>query len=431
MKILLLAGEESGMIYRGKIEAKIRAMRPDAEIRGYGDYGFKTGDLAVMGVIQVLKKIFYFLRVKRTMERAIDDWRPDVVCTIDYPGLNLKLAAYAKARGIRAVHVVCPQVWAWHQSRIPKIERDLDTICCFFPFEPKIFRPGLGVFVGHPLVEEMQRTEQRTVNSEQRTVNSEQRTVNSEQRTVNSEQRTVNSEQRTVNSEQRTDLDVSSCSAAHPEKDASAATSVHCSLFTLHSSVLALLPGSRVGEIRHHLPKMIETVNILKKEIPNLRAVIPAANEKARRAIAEVGGANPPFEVQDGGARELLRRADAAVVASGTATLEAGLARCPTVLVYHVDWLFEAICRITLKGVKHIGLVNIVCEKLGAPCPMPELIQQDFTVEKMLTYLRSWLTDPAANKIARETLDEAVGLLRTDGDAVEKIVATMLEGAKA
>ena len=159
MKILLLAGEESGMIYRGKIEAKIRAMRPDAEIRGYGDYGFKTGDLAVMGIFQVLRKIFYFLRVKRTMERAIEEWRPDVVCTIDYPGLNLKLAAYAKARGIRAVHVVCPQVWAWHQSRIPKIERDLDTICCFFPFEPKIFRPGLGVFVGHPLVEEMQESE--------------------------------------------------------------------------------------------------------------------------------------------------------------------------------------------------------------------------------------------------------------------------------
>ena len=190
--------------------------------------------------------------------------------------------------------------------------------------------------------------------------------------------------------------------------------------------MLAVLPGSRVGEIRHHLPKLVETVNVLKREIPNLRVVIPAANEKAQRAIAALGGANPPFEVQLGGARELLRQADAAVVASGTATLEAALARCPTVLVYHVDLLFEVICRITLKGVKHIGLINIVCEKTGHDCPMPELIQQDFTVPKMLERLRPWLTDPAANAAAREALERAVGLLRTDGDAVDRIVDAVL-----
>ena len=124
------------MIYREQIAAKVREMRPDVEIRGYGDYGFKTGDLAVMGIVQVLRRLFYFLRVKRTMERAIDEWRPDVVCTVDYPGMNLKLDAYAKARGIRTVHVVCPQVWAWHQSRIPKIERSVDLICCF-PAAPR------------------------------------------------------------------------------------------------------------------------------------------------------------------------------------------------------------------------------------------------------------------------------------------------------
>ena len=364
-KILLLAGEESGVIYANRLAALLRAREPGVEIRGYADYGFKTGDLAVMGVVQVLKKLFYFLRVKRTMLKAIDEWRPDVVVTIDYPGLNLRLAAHAKAKGIRAVHVVCPQVWAWHQGRIPRIERSLDKICCFFPFEPKLFRPGLGVFVGHPLVDEMNR-----------------------------------------------EASSSSVEAvSHP--------------------LLAVLPGSRMAEIRHHMPKMLETVAALRREIPGLRVAIPAANAKAQKAIAAAVGDAPGIEILAGGARDLLRRADAAVVASGTATLEAGLARCPTVLVYHVDLLFEIICRISLKGVKHIGLVNIVCEKLGAPCPMPELLQQDFTVEKMLTYLRSWLTDPAANKIARQTLDEAVSLLRTDGDAVEKIVATMLEGTKA
>ena len=370
MKILLLAGEESGMIYREKIAAKILERHPGAEIRGYGDYGFKTGDLAVMGIVQVLKKLRYFLGVKKTMERAIDDWRPDVVCTVDYPGLNLKLAAYAKARGIRAVHVVCPQVWAWHQSRIPKIERSLDRICCFFPFEPQIFRPGLGVFVGHPLVEEMWEEGRRK------------------------KEEGKGKEAGKGREEGKGD----------------------------GGPLLAVLPGSRLGEIRHHLPKLMQAVALLRKEIPDLRVVIPAANEKARRAIAARGGANPPFEVQKGGARDLLRRADAAVVASGTATLEAALARCPTVLVYHVDLLFEIICRITLKGVKHIGLINIVCEKTGHDCPMPELIQQDFTVPKMLAYLRPWLTDPSSNAAAREALGKAVALLRTDGDAVARIV---------
>lgn len=364
MKVLLLAGEESGMVYRERIAAAIRGRWPDAEIRGYGDYGFKTGDLAVMGIVQVLRRLFYFLRVRRTMERAIDDWRPDVVCTIDYPGLNLRLAAYAKARGIRAVHVVCPQVWAWHKSRIPKIERSLDRICCFFPFEPKIFRPGLGLFVGHPLVEEMQ------------------------------------------------------------GEMAAGSGRTGASVPALRP-LLAVLPGSRIGEIRHHLPKLLQAVAILKRELPGLRVVVPAANEKARQAILAHGGAQLSLDVRLGGARALLREADAAVVASGTATLEAALARCPTVLVYHVDLLFEIICRIALKGVKHIGLINIVCEKAGRDCPMPELIQQDFTVAGMLGFLRPWLTDPAANARARAALAAAVGLLKTDGESIEKIVEAL------
>ena len=363
-KILLLAGEESGVIYAERLAALLRAREPGVEIRGYQDYGFKTGDLAVMGVVQVLKKLFYFLRVKRTMLKAIDEWRPDVVVTIDYPGLNLRLAAHAKEKGIRTVHVVCPQVWAWHQGRIPKIERSLDTICCFFPFEPKLFRPGLGVFVGHPLVDEMK---------------------------------------------------------AEAAQEEALSHRFEQKLTSSSSPLLAVLPGSRMGEIRHHMPKLLEAVAALRREIPGLRVAIPAANAKAQKAIAAAVGDATGIEILAGGARDLLRRADAAVVASGTATLEAGLAQCPTVLVYHVDLLFEIICRISLKGVKHIGLVNIVCEKLGAPCPMPELLQQDFTVEKMLGYLRPWLTDPAANAAARASLADASRLFRTDGDALVRI----------
>ena len=216
MKLLILAGEESGVHYADRIADAVRARRPDAEIRGYGDYGFKTADLAVFGIWAVLRRIFFFLRVKRTMERAIAEWRPDVVCTIDYPGMNLKLAAFAKARGVKAVHVVCPQVWAWHQGRIPRIERSLDRLCCFFPFEPGLFRPGLAEFVGHPLAQEFAK---------------------------------------------------GALDEGRREK-----------------GLVALLPGSRLGEIEKHLPTLLEAVAPLK----GVRVAIPAANDRARAAIDRI-----------------------------------------------------------------------------------------------------------------------------------------------
>ena len=137
-KILLLAGEESGVLYADRLAALLRAR--GTEIRGYGDYGFATSDLAVMGFWPVLRRLFYFLGVARTMKRAIREWRPDAVVTVDYPGLNLKLAAFAKGLGIPAVHIVCPQVWAWRSGRIPKVAAALTKLLCFFPFEPELFR---------------------------------------------------------------------------------------------------------------------------------------------------------------------------------------------------------------------------------------------------------------------------------------------------
>ena len=374
MKVLLLAGEESGVLYANGIRAEILKAHPDAEIRGYGDSGFRTEDLGVMGVGQVLKRIFYFLRVKRTMERVIDDWKPDVVCTVDYPGMNLKLAAYAKQKGIRTVHVVCPQVWAWKRGRIPKIEAALDRLCCFFPFEPELFKAGFAEFVGHPLVDEMARENLNTEAQWHR---------------------------------------------AEGEK------------------ALAILPGSRMGEIEKHMPILLEVVKEL-QESPCLRdsvfkVIIPAANQRAYAAISAAveqseQSNNRTILVQLGGAREILRRADAAVVASGTATLEAALAGCPTVLVYKVGWFFAAIARVVIKGIRHVGLANIIAEKAGAPCPMPELLQEDFTVGDILQYVSPWLTDASANAAARQALGETMKLLKSDGGALARIARLVFAG---
>ena len=367
MKILLLAGEESGVMYAERIAKEVRGRNPSTEIRGYGDYGFKTGDLAVMGLGQVLRRIFYFLSVKRTMERAIDEWRPDVVCTVDYPGLNLKLAAYAKARGIRTVHVVCPQVWAWKKGRIPKIEAALDKLCCFFPFEPALFRSGFAEFVGHPLVDGFNTEARRHGDGEAKT--------------------------------------------------------------------LAVLPGSRLGEIEKHMPILLEVIRELSKAdspcfcASVLKIIIPAANDRAHQAISSCVTRLPTLsdfvEIRHGGAREVLQNADAAIVASGTATLEAALAGCPTVLVYRVGWLFAFLARRVIKGIRHIGLANIIAEKAGAKCPMPELLQENFTVGNVLQQVRPWLTDAGANTAARQDLADTMKFLRSDGGAIVRIADSL------
>ena len=369
MKVLLLAGEESGMIYaRG-----IRARLVGHEVRGFQDYGFETSDLAVMGFGAVLRRLPFFLGVKRTMERAIDEWKPDVVCTIDYPGLNLKLAAYAKARGIRAVHVVCPQVWAWKQSRIPKIEAALDHLCCFFPFEPKLFKPGFASFVGHPLLD-----------------------------------------------------DFVADAAAHPlEKSAD------------ERKLVALLPGSRHGEIERILPTLLQSAALVK----DARFVIPAANEKAFdliSAIVKESDCAAVVEVQRGGARQLLRAADCAAVASGTATLEAALAKCPTVLVYRVSAALAAFARRVIRGTKYIGLANVIwdrcVEKSATDAnepPMPELLQEEFTAEAVAENLNRWLTDPSARSAAVRRLETTVAALKTENDPLSTIVQVVLSGVSS
>ena len=204
------------------------------------------------------------------------------------------------------MHVVCPQVWAWKKGRIPKIEAALDRLCCFFPFEPELFKPGFAEFVGHPLVDAFASEVKVRGEGEQR-----------------------------------------------------------------KGKILALLPGSRLGEIEKHMPTLLEVVETLQREMPDLKVVIPAANEKAYMAINSLvdsggeGTRRPTVVVTHGGARKALRDADAAVVASGTATLEAALAGCPTVLVYKVGWLFAFLARRFIRGIRHIGLANIIAEKAG------------------------------------------------------------------
>ena len=389
-RILLLAGEDSGVLYAKRLRTALereharRGGTEPLEFRGYGDSGFRTADLAVMGILPVLMNLFYFLRVARTMKRVIRTWRPDVVVTVDYPGMNLKLAAYAKALGIPAVHLVCPQVWAWHRGRIPKIASALSKLLCFFPFEPALFAGVSDAsftarFIGHPLVdlcaEEVQRTKREGVRIEGWRLPAGHRMV-------------------------------------------------------------ALLPGSRRGEIERILPRQLAAVRLLNARVRDVDYVIPAANPRARRQIeAALARAElPNVAVVDGQARDVLRQADAASVASGTATLEAALARVPTVLVYATTPTFAFFLRYFVTGVRFAGLANIISERCayggkdppkrrpgegpGKGGPMPELLQEGFTAEALAALLGGWLTDGTARAEAVAKLDAAMALIHSDGDAL-------------
>ena len=376
MRILLLAGEASGVLYAERLKKSLAELAGGRaiEYRGYDTEGFRIEDLAVMGFVAVLKRLPYFLRVARTMERVVDTWRPDVVVTIDYPGLNLKLARRAKALGIPAVHIVCPQVWAWHQDRIPKVAASLTKLLCFFPFEPALFgAPGTygafrASFIGHPMVD--------------------------------------------IFAEE----DRARADAGAPEGDG--------------VPLLAVLPGSRSGEIARNLPRLIETVRLLRGRGRTFRVEIPAASPRSRAHIEALVAAGADalrgvdVRIRLGGAREVLRRARCAAVASGTATLEAALARCPTVLVYAVSWLFATFLRHAIRQIRHVGLANIVWEKslpdrgVGRASPMPELLQEAFTPEAVADRLEAWLCDPAARAAAVQRLDDAMALLHSDGDAL-------------
>ncbi len=362
-KILLLAGEESGLMYADAITRVLRRRIAGVEIRGYADCGFAVADMAVMGFTAVVSRLGYFMRVERIMKREIAEWRPDVVCTIDYPGMNLRLAAYAKSLGIRTVHVVCPQVWAWKKGRIPRIVASLDKLLCFFPFEPALFPEGFAEFVGHPLADSF-----------------------------------------------------AALRRAMPHRAA---------------RLVAILPGSRLGEIERNLPTLLEAA----AQLDCVKVCIPAANKKALaeiQRIVEEHGAGSFATVSEGGARRLLLSADVAAVASGTATLEAALARCPTVLVYRVNWFFAFLARRLIKGVKHIGLANIIWEKAHPDAtpesfPMPELLQENFTPAAVANRLRNWLDNPAERDKAASALAAACRLLSPDAGAIERIAGRIAE----
>lgn len=318
-KLMIVAGEVSGDQHAARLVRDLRAARGDVEITGIGGEALRregvrtlydVRDMAVVGFLEVVSRLAFFRRVFRQMTERLESDRPDALLLVDYPGFNLRLAAKARALGIPVLYYVSPQVWAWHKSRIPKMARILDLLMVIFPFEVEVFK-GTGlktVFVGHPLVESVKRT------------------------------------------------------LARPSPELP---------WPAGERRIGLLPGSRRQEIQRVLPAMLAAARELRRRDPATAFLIPAASAEIREQIARQLDALPPEDraavaVVDGQMREILRQARAAMVCSGTATVETALLQCPLIVVYRTAALTYWFGRRIIR-VPWLGMVNLIAGRELCP----------------------------------------------------------------
>jgi len=343
--IALIAGEASGDLLGAGLIASLRERFPHAIFAGVGgpsmraaglDAWHDASELAVMGLSEVLRHLPRLVRLRRRLRARLLDWQPDVVIGIDAPDFNLGLERWLKRRGVRTVHYVSPSIWAWRQGRAAKIGRCADLVLCLFPMEPAIYaRHGVDArFVGHPLADLL---------------------------------------------------------PLEPDRQAARQT---LNLPT-DAPVLAVLPGSRLGEIERLGAVFIETATRVAAQIPGLSVLIPAANPACHTALTHLLANHPlpGVHLLHGQSREAMIASNAVLLASGTATLEALLAKRPMVVGYKVSPMTARIVRaLGLLKTDRYSLPNVLAGDMIAP----ELMQEDCTPERLSEAVLHWFTDPQA-----------------------------------
>lgn len=340
-KIAMVAGETSGDILGDAILSALRPQVPDASIYGIGGghmakHGFVSKwpieKLAVNGLFEVLAHFREIKNIRNSLRDTIIADHPDVFVGIDAPEFNLGLEVQLRQAGIKTVHVVSPSIWAWRSGRIKTIAKAVSRILVLFPFEEKIYqKAGIPVTcIGHPLAEKIPMQADMT------------------------------------SARQELQLD--------NEK-----------------SVIAILPGSRMSELKYNTVSFIEAAKILLKREPSLQIVIPMAGERQDSYFKQLLKENKldllPLKIIQGQSQKAIAAADAVLVASGTATLEVALLKKPMVIGYRLMWATWQIARHIVKP--PVGLPNI----LAGEMIVPELLQHDATGPKLAEALWYQLTD--------------------------------------
>lgn len=376
-RIALIAGEASGDQLGASLITAIKARWPNAQIAGVGGEQMREAGmqqwsdyapLAVMGVIEVLRHLPRLLRFRRQLVQRLLAWQPDVLIGIDAPDFNLGVEKRLKRQGIATVHYVSPSVWAWRRKRAQRIGDSADRVLCLFPMEPPIYA-DYGVdarFVGHPLADRF------------------------------------------------------------PDRPDRAAARAQLGI-DAQETVLAVLPGSRLGEIQRLADVFLDAAQRVQQQRPALRIVVPAANAACRQALREqiaALAANARVDLVDGQAHQVMLAADVLLLASGTAALEALLAKRPMIVGYRIAPLtYFIVKRLGMLKIERYSLPNI----LHGGDLVPEFMQDQCTADAIAPALLRLLDDRAAQTAQVAGFDAIHDALRAPGGAANAAAAAVID----
>ena len=360
VKVALVAGEHSGDILGADLIRALKLLYPQAEFYGIGGERMKAEgfsalfdmeELAVMGIVEVLGRLPRLLQVRKELLQHLTDTQPDVFIGIDAPDFNIPVELKLKAAGIKTVHYVSPSVWAWRQKRIFKIAKATHMVLALLPFE-KAFYDKFDVpcsFVGHTLADQM---------------------------------------------------------PLQPDK---AAAKTELGL-KAEAPVLAIMPGSRTNEIKLLAADYLLAASELKRQQPDLQLICNMVTEQKAELFRQIKQQVAPdlaVQLEIGKARTTLTAADAVFIASGTATLEAMLAKTAMVVGYKMNWLTHQIAKRLVK-LKFFSLPNLLADK----ALVTELLQEQITVENLVKAMAPLLQDQKAQQACVGSFTELHQLIR-------------------
>ncbi|MEP6674372.1 MAG: lipid-A-disaccharide synthase [Ferruginibacter sp.] len=362
MKYYLIAGEASGDLHGGNLIKELRLLDREADMRCWGGDKMEAAgatlvkhyrDLAFMGFIEVIKNLRTIFKNLNLCKKDILAYQPDTLILIDYPGFNLRIAKWARQQGLKIIYYISPQVWAWKENRVKMMKRCIDKMLVILPFEKDYYEKKWSwevEYVGHPLVKVIEEFKQSGI--------------------------PLITQNSTPN--------------------------------TQHNKIIALLPGSRKQEILKKLPVMLE----VSREFPDYKFIVAKAPGLAEDFYNELLAPYENVSFVSNRTYDLLSQSTAALVTSGTATLETALFNVPEVICYKGSAVSYQIAK-RLISIKYICLVNLIMDKEV----VKELIQDQFNVTNLKYELKELLNNPAKQQQLKKDYAELKALLSKGGNA--------------
>jgi lipid-A-disaccharide synthase len=372
MKYYIIAGEASGDLHGSNLIKELKKLDGVADMRCWGgDLMQQTGahlvkhyrDLAFMGFAEVVKNLGTILKNLKFCKKDILQFKPDALILIDYPGFNLRIAKWAKQQGLKVIYYISPQVWAWKENRVKEMKKDIDKMIVIIPFEKEYFKNKWNwevEYVGHPLAEEIERHK-----------------------------------------------------SARAGTDGAQGTSIRFA----DKPIIALLPGSRKQEIAKKLPIMLD----VSKFFPGYQFIIAEAPSVENEFYQNFTKPYSNVTAVKNQTYNLLSQAKAALVTSGTATLETALFGVPEVVCYKGSTISYQIAKRVIK-VKYISMVNLIMDRLV----VKELIQNDLTVENLKHELHELLTNEKRIAEIKKDYAELKQILSGGGNASAKAARSII-----